>query len=83
MIMARIRHIFKNYNKKMTIYDYMQEPEITLKKGNIYEAKYEARPVFNSIRVGENKKKTTSKNGYRKYRMKNGKNRITIYNEHN
>lgn len=78
MIRTRIRHIFKNYNKKMTIYDYVQEPKIAIKKGNTCDAKYEARPVFNSIRVGENKKNVNSKNEYRKYKMKNRKNRMKI-----
>lgn len=78
MIRTRIRHIFKNYNKKMTIYDYMQEPKIVIKRGNTCDAKYEARPIFNSIRVGENRKNAIFKNEYRKYRMKNRKNRMKI-----
>lgn len=68
MIRARIHHILKNYKKKLTIYDYIRKPEITIKQEDIFDAKYEARPVFNSIRVGKNKKNDTQKNGYCKYK---------------
>lgn len=76
MIRARIQHIFKNYNQKPTIYDYMQEPVIVIKKGNIRNAKYVARPVFNSIKAGEDKKATNSLCRYRKYKMKHSKSRM-------
>ena len=76
MIRARIQHIFKNYNKKPTIYDYMQGPVIVIKKDNIRDAKYVARPVFNSIKVGEDKKATNSLHIYWKYKMKHSKNRM-------
>lgn len=76
MIRTRIQHIFKNFNKKMTIYDYMQEPVIVIKKGNVHGAKYVARPVFNSIKVGEDKKDANSLCGYRKYKMKHSKSRM-------
>lgn len=73
MIRKRIRYIIKNYSKKLTIYDYVQEPESAIKKGNMCDVKYVARPVFNSIKVGENKKNTNSLLRYRKYRKKYGK----------
>lgn len=73
MIKKRIRYILTNYKKKFTIYDYIEEPKITIKKGYSRNAKYEARPIFNSIRVGNNNKDFIYKNGYRKYRMKNKK----------
>lgn len=76
MIRTRVQHIFKNFNKKPTIYDYMQEPVIVIKKGNICGAKYVARPVFNSIKVGEDKKAANSLRGYRKYKMKHSKSRM-------
>lgn len=76
MIRTRIQHIFKNFNSKPTIYDYMNEPIIVAKKGNIRGAKYVARPVFNSIKVGEDKKAANSFCGYRKYKMKHSKSRM-------
>ena len=76
MIRTRIQHIFKNFNEKPTIDDYMQEPIIVIKKGNIRGVKYVARPVFNSIKVGEDKMTTNSLRGYRKYKMKHSKSRM-------
>lgn len=76
MIKRRIRYIFKNFNKKLTIYDYIQEPVICIKKGEVYDVQYVARPVFNSIRVGENKKNTNSLCGYRRYKLKHRRSRM-------
>ena len=76
MIRARMQHIFKNFSKKPTIYDYMQEPVIVIKKSNIRGAKYVARPVFNSIKAGEDKKASNSMNEYRKYKMKHSQSRM-------
>ncbi len=76
MIKARILYILGNYNKKLTVYDYMQEPVIVIKKGNIRDAKYVARPVFNCIRVGEDKKATNYLCKYRKYKVKHSKSRM-------
>lgn len=70
MIRMRIRHIFRSFNRKPTIYDYMHEPVIAIKKGNIREVKYVARPVFNSIRVGDDKKASNIVYGYRRYKRK-------------
>lgn len=75
MIRKRIRHIFRNYKRKLTIYDYIQEPEIAIKKVNLGDVKYEARPIFNSIKVGENKKSIYTRNVYRIYKLKNRKKR--------
>ena len=76
MIRTRIQHIFQNYNKKLTIYDYMQEPVISIKKDDICDAKYVARAVFNSINAGKGKKANNSLGRYRKYKMKHGKSRM-------
>lgn len=78
MIRARIRHIFNNYSKKFTIYDYVQKPPITIKKENVSTVKYMARPVFNSIKSGSDKTHTNASRDYRKYKMKHSKKRIKI-----
>ena len=81
MIRARIRYIFNNFNKKPSIYDYMHEPVFFIEKDNIRDAKHVARAVFNSIKVGEDKKSTKSLYEYRKYKMKHNKNKMrTIEN---
>ncbi len=72
MIRARIQHVFTNFNKKHTIYDYLQEPVIVIKQVNATEAKYVARPMFNSIKVGERKEASVS-HGYRKYKVRRRK----------
>lgn len=76
IVRTRIQHIFTNYNKKPTIYDYIQEPVISIKSSNTRDAKYVARPIFNSIKIGEDKKTTNSLRGYRKYKMTHSKSRM-------
>ena len=72
MIRARIQHIFTNLKKKQTINDYLQEPVIVIKKVNATEARYVARPMFNSIKAGERKEAPASHN-YRKYKVRRRK----------
>lgn len=72
MIRAKIRHVFTNFNKKQTINDYLQDPVIVIKQVNATEAKYVARPMFNSIKVGERKEASVS-HSYRKYKVRRRK----------
>lgn len=76
MIRKRIQHIFKTFNNIPTIYDYIKEPDITIKKSAVCDANYAARPVFNSLKVVKGKKATNSLSEYRKYKMKHSKSRI-------
>ena len=75
MIRKSIRYVVKNASKKPTLQDYIQIPDIGIKKSKIYGSKYVARPIFNSIKVGKNIKKSNILSGYQIYKIRHSKRR--------
>lgn len=63
----------KKHVNAQTIYDYAKTPEVSIKKDYILITQYVARPIFNSIRVGDEKKTNNSLQEYRRYKIKNKK----------